>query len=184
MKPRLDYSFKSLPGEQKLFYLTGMPRSTVIAPDYEPLFANVRLSDQQALSTTTQKEKYAELLKGFPTDGFSVFASHPSDQEALHVASMLVKHYIRSDIKDIEYVLPGEHYPRDTERLKSLYVLMGVHEDDKNLVHDVRRWVRGPIGVPRFLVLTSNNPYQWCLDRLGCKPDFLFSMRQVGKFLG
>lgn len=183
MIPKLDKTFYSLPQAAKLLYLTGMPRQFCVGPDRENLFANTKLTDR-ILTSAEQSAKFKEIHREFPSDSITIISSWPNDQDALATACSLVRHYVTTGTRNIEFVHPTEQFPRDAERLKDLYVLTGIHEKDPDILHHVRRWARSSMGTPRVLVVTTMEPYKWCYDQLGCLPQFLFHAKLPGKSIG
>lgn len=184
MIPRKDSAFfKTAPALRGL-YLTGMPRGILTSDRTQFNFQNIKLNTR-VLSATEQSKKFQEFANIKPSgQQISIFCGSPTDQDALEASGFLLKQYLKNWKMDFEYCYPDEFPPYKTENVKELYSLVGIHDSDDKLAHQVRRWCRTPHGAPVWINLVSKDPLQWINDKLGIKPDFLFRLASSGNSVG
>ena len=183
MIPRFSPAYYKLPSPEKVLYLTGMPFQYIKSDTREFEFKNEQ-TGKKVLTGTTQKKVFEQLLNHEMPPGLAVFASNPTDHEAMQAISFILRtQYKQTGFKDFEYVHPSESIPAESER-KIVYILQSCHALDLNLTHQIRRWVRTSHGGSVWICLTAPKPYEWCSEHLGIKPSFLFSIKGSGVSVG
>ena len=185
MIPRRDSSFHKLTSPfLKGLYLTGMPRKFLAEQDEQFTFRGEKTA-RGMLTPAVQKRAHELFLKNLPGDQqFALFHSSPSDHQALQCVCEILKAHFKENFGSFEFVSPSEPLPTDPERIKALYVVVGGHTSDDATTHMIRRWVRAPLGSAIWVVCGGDKIWDWTQDKLGVKPDFLFSLRSGGVSVG
>jgi hypothetical protein len=184
MIPRKDTQFHKLPTHLKVLYLTGMPVQFLKTPSEKLDFKSEKVS-KGVLSVGVQRKMHDEFQKTPPENQhFALFHSSPTDQWALQCVCELLKHHHKNGFTRFEFVSPQESIPKDPEKVKDLYILLGAHTQDDALTHYVRRWVRSPHGAAIWVISGGSQPWIWTQEKLGVKPDFLFSVTNAGISVG
>ena len=185
MIPRKDATFHSLPNHfLKGLYLTGMPRKFLGLQEEKFIFRGEKVS-KGVLSLAVQKKSYEQFLQFPPGEQqFTLFHSSPTDQQAIQCACEVLKEHYKQGFKSFEFVSAHEPIPTDPARIKSVYVILGGHTMDPDTVHQIRRWVRAPLGAAIWVTCGGENIWDWTTNKLGVKPNFLFSVRDAGISVG
>lgn len=175
MQPKRSQAYFGLTSEGKVCYHNGMPLRQCQSQSNGVIFRGEKIGDK-IISAADQKKVFDVFRQHIPTDPqVSIFSSPNTDEDALEAASLLLRGYVGSGWGGFEFVNQDDTPPYDAELVKDLYILMGVHHDDP--CGWIRRWVRGRLGVPVWICLTAPKPVEWYQDKLGIKPDFLFSVK-------
>jgi hypothetical protein len=186
MIPRTNSSFYKLPEDLKALYMTGMPLDYLTDKSKEFQFKNEK-NGAKVLSATQQDKIFKQFLEvPFGDQNFIIFNSSPTDQEALKCCTTLLKKKHAEGFHDFEFVHPAESIPYKGT-IKKLYILQGCHEKDPTvgeILYQVRKWVRTPLGASIWLILTSKDPLTWTRESLGIVPDYLFSLRTATQAVG
>ena len=187
MTPRKDSNYHKLPSHLKALYLTGMPVAYLTESTKAFTFRNEKTS-RGVLTQAVQRQSLEQFQNITPGgQQFTLFTSAPTDHEALVCCTQLLRHhYEKSRFFDFEFISPTEPLPESgsPEKIRSLYVLMGVNFKDEATTHLVRRWVRAPLGAAVWVIGTGEAPMDWATLRLGVKPGFLFSLKDQGTSVG
>jgi hypothetical protein len=189
MQPRKDANYFKLPQSVRGLYLTGMPAAYLKEDARSFNFRNEKTS-KGVLTQAIQRQTFDQFLEVVPGEQqFTLFASAPTDHEALLCCTQILKnHWRKNSYAGFEFVSPSEIPPRPSEdmieKAKSLYILVGVHFKDLDVVHQVRRWVRTPHGSAVWVIGTGEGPLEWATTQLGVKPSFLFSLKETGTSVG
>jgi hypothetical protein len=178
-------AFYRLSPSDRVLFLQGMPIEYIKEKTLKFDFRNEQLT-AKLLTKTTQIKVYEQFLTSELGDpGLSIFNSEPTDYESLAAACQIIKtQYENKQFKDFQFVYPEEKPPVEVEEIKSVYVLMGCNSKDDNLTHHIRRWVRSRLGCSIWVCMGGEKPYDWALQKLGIKPQFLFSLKSVGISVG
>ena len=160
-----------------------MPVQYIKSDAHEFEFKNEQ-TGKKVLTGTTQKKVFEQFLSHEIQPGLTVFASNPTDHEAMQAISFILRtQYKKLGFKDFEYVAPWESIPAESER-KIVYILQSCHALDLNSTHQIRRWARTSHGGSVWVCLTAPKPYEWCVEQLGIRPSFLFSIKGSGVSVG
>ena len=190
MTPRIGPDFYTLRSElDKVLYMKGMPiemiREKTLSFDFRSEQVNTKL-----ISVTTQRKVYEQFLTAeLGNPGLTIFSSNPTDYEALAAASQIIRtqiHAKEKEFKSFQFVSPWEipPYNEDETKIRAVYVLVGCHIKDELTTHQIRRWVRAGLGSSIWVCISGEKPYEWSINQLGIKPQFLFSLKSAGVTVG
>lgn len=183
MTPRKDSHFYKLSPQLKALYLTGMPAQFLKDQQERIDFKGEKVS-KGMLTASAQRKAYEEFQKIAPENQhFALFHSSPADLWALQAVCELLKSHHKKGFSSFEFVSASEPLPKE-ERVKALYIVLGAHTQDDSYTQMIRRWVRAPLGASVWVVSGGNHPWVWTQEKLGIKPDFLFSVVGAGISVG
>lgn len=189
MIPRTGPDFYSLNELDRILYLKGMPIELIKEKKLNFEFRNEQVNTK-LVSGPTQKKVYEQFLTAdLGNPGLTIFCSNPTDQESLAAASQIIKTQYHDKIKrfkSFQFVSPWENPPwnESEEKIKSVYLLVGCHVKDEQTTHQIRRWVRANLGASIWVCISGEKPYDWAMNQLGIKPQFLFSLKSSGVTVG
>jgi hypothetical protein len=190
MTPRIGPDFHSLKSElDKILYMKGMPIELIKEKKLTFDFRNEQINTK-LLSAQIQRKAYEQFLSAeLGNPGLTMFCSNPTDYESLAAASQIIRTQIHDkakEFKSFQFVSPWENPPftEDETRIRAVYVLMGAHQKDEATTHQIRRWVRAGLGSSVWVCMAGDKPYDWSINQLGIKPQFLFSLKSAGVSVG
>jgi hypothetical protein len=136
------------------------------------------------LSGAEQQKAFRIFQENRPdTPQLTIFCARETDEDALDAASSLIHTYAAKKWSRFLFINKQDAPPFDPGEVQDLYLMMGLHDDDLDSTRAARLWFRSRLGVPLWLCLTSPDPVSWYREKLGLRPDFLFSIKS-GKSSG
>lgn len=186
MKPKFSSAYFKMDREGQTCFKNGLPLRQCQNPTpSEPIFKNEKVGSH-LLTSVEQQQAFIKFQGTDDSPFLTIFCSGETDEQSLDAISLLLRQRIKQTPSwdNFRCVTAQDYPPRDTDDIRDLFVLIGVHETDQDICRWVRMWARAPLGVPLWISLTAQKPIEWYRDKLGIKPDFLFSLRGSGRVSG